>query len=63
MQQETDERRTRMEVDKMREEVKDRVNAEERLKSDHAQHVIDLMDEADAERQKNASESEERFLA
>lgn len=63
LQQETEERRLRMQVDKLREQVKDLNNNEERLKSDHAHQVRELMDQVDSERQKQAAESEERFMA
>lgn len=47
----------------MRRQIKELNNVEEQLKSDHAQHVIELMDDSESHRQKQTSESEERFLA
>lgn len=51
-----------MEVEKLREQVKDLRSNEEQIKSDHAQHVIELTDTIESERQKQASECEENYL-
>ena len=45
MQQETNERKLIIEVEKFKEQVKDLKNNEEQLKSDHAQKVLELEDQ------------------
>ena len=51
-----------MEIEKMREQVKDLRNNEELIKSDHAQKVIELNDQIEETRTRQAQESETHFL-
>ena len=44
MQQETSERKFKIEIEKYKEQVKDLRNNEEQLKSDHAQKLLELTD-------------------
>lgn len=62
MQQEQEERRFRMDLEKLRQQVKDLKNSEERLKFDHAQQVIEITDQVQSEHQKQLAENEERFM-
>lgn len=62
MQQEQEERRLRMDLEKLRQQVRDLKNSEERLKSDHAQQIIEITDQVESEHQKQLAENEERFM-
>ena len=44
LQQETSERKFKIEIEKYKEQVKDLRNNEEQLKSDHAQKLLELTD-------------------
>ena len=44
LQQETTERKFKIEIEKYKEQVKDLRNNEEQLKSDHAQKLLELTD-------------------
>ena len=51
-----------MEIEKLKEQVKDLRNNEELIKSDHAQKVIELNDQIEEVRTRQAKESETHFL-
>ena len=60
--QETGERRLKIDIDKFKEQVKDLKNSEEQLKSDHVQVVLELNDQTEEVRSKQAADDEERFM-
>ena len=62
LQQETEERKLKFEIEKYKEQVKDLRNNEEQLKADHAQTVVELSDQTEEVRAKQVAEDEERFM-
>ena len=53
----------KIEMEKLRQQVKDMKNNEEQLKSDHAQKVLELTDQIEEARIKQATEDEERYVS
>ena len=51
-----------MQIEKLKEQVKDLKNNEEQLKSDHAQTVLELTDQIEETRARQAIDDEERYL-
>ena len=62
MQHETDQRKLKFEIEKLKEQIKDLKNNEELLKSDHSQHVLELTDKIEEVRMRQAAEDEEQYL-